>query len=157
MSGTELGDAARSITISSPLKSESKSQQHCPELRQILREKWAEFSTIEADWRSQDAAYNSECEQLVAELRDLELQFEADQQASRERHLADIAELKRGHQAAVLDLQLKLKKYGFPTIPKPWKTWIMPSRPHDRNWRISMIPSPIPMMLVLLTLIKKPV
>jgi hypothetical protein len=69
-----------------------------------------DFSTLDAEWRSQETAYNEECEKLVAELRDLELQFAVEQQQQQQHHVAAIADLKESHQAAILDLQSQIEE-----------------------------------------------
>lgn len=100
--------STRTINISSPAKPEIRNKMQAQDLRLLLKDKIAEFGTLDSEWKSMDSELNSKCEDLIAQLRDLDTELKAAKNEDRTRHLAAYNELIEQHKAAVLDLQTQI-------------------------------------------------
>ena len=100
--------SSRTINVTSPIKPETKSKLEVQNLRQLLQDRMVEYSTLDSEWHTQEAALANECEERVSQLRDIELQFKAAENAERTKHLATMRQAKSEHRAARLDLHAQI-------------------------------------------------
>ena len=100
--------SSRTINVTSPMKPETKSKLEVQNLRQLLQDRMVEYSTLDSEWHTQEAALANECEERVSQLRDIELQFKAAENAERTKHLATMRQAKSEHRAARLDLHAQI-------------------------------------------------
>lgn len=104
-SRTGFATSSRTLNISSPVKPEVRSKMQAQDLRLLLKEKIVELGNMQSEWNSNDAAYNDKCENIISQLRNLDLELKAAKNEERTKHLALYNELVEQHKQATLDLQ----------------------------------------------------
>lgn len=109
-SRTGFATSSRTLNISSPVKPEVRSKMQAQDLRLLLKEKIVELGNMQSEWNSNDAAYNDKCENIISQLRNLDLELKAAKNEERTKHLALYNELVEQHKQATLDLQNQIDK-----------------------------------------------
>jgi chromosome segregation ATPase len=107
------------VNLSSPVKPEAKTKQHAQELRAILQDRLMELEREKTEWIPREARLHNECEKLVSQLRDLEVQNCAEQSSTESQHITSLSQAKQRHQRSVRALEGRIEETLVPIEDEP--------------------------------------
>ncbi|OHT02066.1 hypothetical protein TRFO_07235 [Tritrichomonas foetus] len=110
MTRTGYTSPVRTLNISTPETPETHAMNQAQGLRTILQEKMVEFNKIKSNSTIADSEYTTKIEAYVAQLRDLDHNFQATKTEEATRHALELKKLQEDHKEKVLFLENQLNE-----------------------------------------------
>ncbi|KAH0789357.1 hypothetical protein GPJ56_006720 [Histomonas meleagridis] len=107
---SDFASTSKQINLNTPTNPEIRGRIQKQELRNILKNKLFELNSLQSEWNAKENEYRSQCEDLISQLRDIDVNFINQKNSERTKHLEELDRISQQHQTEVNDFQTKIEE-----------------------------------------------
>ena len=96
------------VTIINPVDPNTLSQMRTQDLRRSLQQRIADYGSLQNSWNAKETDLSTQCESMIATLKDTKRYYAAEKAARRAKHLKTIDQMIRTHQDEVMRLETQI-------------------------------------------------